>query len=106
MWSESQGNGVELNTLAWCELAASGHIARSGLGTRTGVRCAIRPRPSQQFRKGATSVQYLTAGCCVGRRPNRFLQVVRSRLNLSSGEKRAGCADMVGVPSGAVFCSR
>ena len=25
-------------------------------------------------------------------------------LNLSSGEKRAGCADCVAVPSGAVFC--
>lgn len=29
------------------------------------------------------------AGCCVGRRPNRFLSVTRCRENLSSGEKRA-----------------
>lgn len=30
------------------------------------------------------------AGCCVGRMPNLFLHVIRSRENLSSGEKRAG----------------
>lgn len=53
--------------------------------------------------EAAADIQYLTAGCCVGSRLNRFLHVVRSRLNLSSGEKRAGCADMVGVPSGAAF---
>ena len=71
-----------------------------------------------------------TAGFCVGSRLKRFLQVTRSwhvearrivsacktrrrrsgmraartRENLSSGEKRAGCADCVGLPSGAVFC--
>jgi hypothetical protein len=45
------------------------------------------------------------AGCCVGRMPKRFLQVMRSLLNLSSGEKRAGCADLVGVPSGPIFCT-
>lgn len=44
------------------------------------------------------------AGCCVGSKPNRRLVVVRSLLNLSSGEKRAGCALIVGEPSGAVFC--
>jgi hypothetical protein len=37
--------------------------------------------------------------------PNRFLHVIRSRLNLSSGLNRAGCADFVGVPSGASFCN-
>lgn len=52
-----------------------------------------------------TGTQYFWGGCCVGSRPNRFLHVVRSRLNLSSGEKRAGCADAVGVPSGPAFCS-
>lgn len=36
--------------------------------------------------------------------PKRFLHVMRSRENLSSGLKRAGCADLVGVPSGAIFC--
>mmetsp|Transcript_4761 Transcript_4761/g.7413 ORF Transcript_4761/g.7413 Transcript_4761/m.7413 type:complete len:105 (-) Transcript_4761:102-416(-) len=33
----------------------------------------------------------------------RVLQTILSRENLSSGEKRAGCADSVGEPSGAVF---
>lgn len=41
----------------------------------------------------------------MGKSPNRFLQVMRSRENLSSGENRAGCAERVGVPSGAIFCS-
>lgn len=50
------------------------------------------------------STQSSGAGICVGRMPKRFLQVMRSRLNLSSGENRAGCADLVGVPSGAIFC--
>lgn len=36
--------------------------------------------------------------------PKRFFKVIRSLENLSSGEKRAGCADFVGVPSGASFC--
>lgn len=31
---------------------------------------------------------------------------MRSRENLSSGEKRAGCADFVGEPSGATFCAQ
>ena len=35
----------------------------------------------------------------------RFLHSTRSRENLSSGEKRAGCALCVGVPSGASFCA-
>ena len=44
-------------------------------------------------------------GRCVGSRPKRFFRMTRSRENLSSGEKRAGCAECVGVPSGAVFCT-
>ena len=43
-------------------------------------------------------------GFCVGRRPKRFLHATRCLENLSSGLKRAGCADCVGEPSGAVFC--
>jgi hypothetical protein len=43
------------------------------------------------------------AGRCVGSRPNRFLHSTRSRLNLSSGEKRAGWAEWVGV-SPTYFC--
>ena len=70
-----------------------------------------------------------TAGFCVGSRLKRFFSVTRScggngrrgvsrgckrrgggdvrrtRENLSSGEKRAGCADCVALPSGAVFCA-
>eukprot|EP00967_Tisochrysis_lutea_P039872 scaffold47821_cov29-Tisochrysis_lutea.AAC.5 len=45
-----------------------------------------------------------TCFCCVGSRPKRFLQMSRCFENLSSGEKRAGCADSVGLPSGASFC--
>eukprot|EP00955_Chlamydomonas_euryale_P097109 365052-Chlamydomonas_euryale.AAC.40 len=44
------------------------------------------------------------AGSCVGKIPKRFFSVTRSRLNLSSGENRAGCADLVGSPFGSVFC--
>ena len=45
-------------------------------------------------------------GPCVGSSLKRFLHSTRSRENLSSGEKRAGCALCVGVPSGASFCAR
>eukprot|EP00951_Prasinocladus_malaysianus_P042429 scaffold514604_cov41-Prasinocladus_malaysianus.AAC.1 len=39
------------------------------------------------------------AGSCVGNIPNLFLIVTLSFENLSSGEKRAGCAEAVGLPS-------
>ena len=34
----------------------------------------------------------------------RFLHIKRCFENLSSGEKRAGCAEMVGLLSGVSFC--
>jgi hypothetical protein len=34
----------------------------------------------------------------------RFFSVMRSLENLSSGEKRAGWADLVGLPLGSTFC--
>jgi hypothetical protein len=37
--------------------------------------------------------------------PKRFLRVTRSLENLSSGEKRAGWADLVGLPSPSSFCN-
>ncbi len=43
-------------------------------------------------------------GCWVSRRPKRFFTVTRCRENLSSGEKRAGWAELVGSPSGFTFC--
>ena len=36
----------------------------------------------------------------------RFLHATLCLENLSSGEKRAGCADCVGLPSGADFCDQ
>lgn len=42
----------------------------------------------------------------MGKMPKRFFRVMRSRENLSSGEKRAGCADLVGVSAGPSFCAR
>eukprot|EP00232_Nephroselmis_pyriformis_P026009 CAMPEP_0182861486 /NCGR_PEP_ID=MMETSP0034_2-20130328/5524_1 /TAXON_ID=156128 /ORGANISM="Nephroselmis pyriformis, Strain CCMP717" /LENGTH=57 /DNA_ID=CAMNT_0024993423 /DNA_START=308 /DNA_END=481 /DNA_ORIENTATION=- len=45
------------------------------------------------------------AGCWVGRMPKRFLHCTRCLENLSSGEKRAGWAEAVGLPSGASFLS-
>lgn len=45
-------------------------------------------------------------GRCVGSRPKRRFVSTRSRENLSSGEKRAGWADAVGVPSARDFCVR
>lgn len=43
-------------------------------------------------------------GCWVSKRPKRFFSVTLCRENLSSGENRAGCAELVGCPSGHVFC--
>jgi hypothetical protein len=37
-------------------------------------------------------------------KPKRFLHAIRCRLNLSSGEKRAGCALSVLFLSGVSFC--
>ena len=41
----------------------------------------------------------------MGSRPKRFLHIMRCLENLSSGEKRAGCAEIVGLPSGVSFCA-
>lgn len=41
--------------------------------------------------------------CCVSNSPKRFFSVTRWRDHLSSGEKRAGCADLVTVPSRTFF---
>lgn len=46
------------------------------------------------------------SGFCVSSRPKRFLIVRRWREYLSSGEKRAGCADKVGRPSSVRFCKK
>lgn len=43
-------------------------------------------------------------GCWVIRRPKRFFTVTLCLENLSSGEKRAGWAELVGCPSGQIFC--
>ena len=40
---------------------------------------------------------------CMGSKLKRRLQMSRCLENLSSGEKRAGCADTVGLPSGDSF---
>lgn len=45
-------------------------------------------------------------GCWVSRRLKRFFTVTRCRENLSSGEKRAGWAELVGWPLGLTFCWR
>ena len=39
--------------------------------------------------------------CWVGRRPNLFFSMIRCRENWSSGENRAGCADLVALPAGS-----
>lgn len=49
------------------------------------------------------NTQYWIGSCCVGSKPNLFLVVILSLLNLSSGENRAGWADCVADPSGACF---
>ena len=43
-------------------------------------------------------------GCCMGSSLKRRLHIKRCFENLSSGEKRAGCAEMVGLLSGVSFC--
>lgn len=47
-----------------------------------------------------------SAGSIVMRMPKRFLHASRCLENLSSGEKRAGCADCVGLPFGSTFCGK
>lgn len=42
--------------------------------------------------------------CWVSRTPKRRLRTRRCREKRSSGEKRAGCAEKVGLPDGDVFC--
>ena len=64
----------------------------------TGRTCSTTRVPRAEVYKA-------TCGRCIGRRPKRFLQISRCLENLSSGEKRAGCADSVGLPSGASFCA-
>lgn len=44
-------------------------------------------------------------GSWVGRMPYRFFMVTRCRENLSSGEKRAGWAVVVTMPSTVFFLS-
>lgn len=46
-----------------------------------------------------------TAGESVSNTPNRFLRVTLCLEYLSSGEKRAGWAEMVGLPAGSVLFS-
>ena len=98
-------------------LVGRGNVRGGGRGySRQGVKRVDegQPRgtgtcqllPSRMWRGARAGDQYWCPGFCVGSRPKRFLHVVRSRENLSSGEKRAGCADCVGVPSGAAFCGR
>lgn len=50
------------------------------------------------------SAQRTIGACCVGRTPNLVLLATLAPENLSSGEKRAGCADSVRLPSGFAFC--
>ena len=57
------------------------------------------------YRKRVSSNHNDGSGCWVGRIPKRFLSVTRWREYLSSGENRAGCADIVGMPLGSSFCS-
>ena len=81
-------------------------------GRRHALRAAQSPGAARRRRAAGGAArrrrgrraQSSGAGSCVGRMPKRFLSVTRSRLNLSSGEKRAGWALLVGVPSGATFC--
>ena len=49
--------------------------------------------------------QHATLAFWMGSRPNRRLMVIRSREYLSSGEKRAGWAEVVGRPSSDTFFS-
>lgn len=52
-----------------------------------------------------TATQRTIGACCVGSTPNLFLLATLAAENLSSGEKRAGCADSVSLPSGFAFCT-
>lgn len=89
------------------------HIARRNAGNTTEVHSheaslnsSSTHAPAAAHQAAVGSPTYNSGGGrCVGSRPNRFFRMTRSRENLSSGEKRAGCAECVGVPSGAVFCA-
>lgn len=97
-----------------CKAVAASAGALCAVATADCASCAARSQarcqqqPSTHAHCCANWTEVLPAhssgaGCCVGRMPKRFLQVMRSRENLSSGEKRAGWADLVGLPSGATF---
>lgn len=45
-------------------------------------------------------------GCWVSSMLKRFFNITRCRENLSSGENRAGWAELVGSPSGVTFCGK
>jgi hypothetical protein len=85
---------MALHGAAWrCMVPHGACLAASSVAQQAQGLCQARP-------------SYISwGGCCVGRMPKRFFSVTRSRLNLSSGEKRAGCADLVGRPLGSVFCA-
>ena len=55
---------------------------------------------------GINSEIYIGFWGCLGKyKPKRFLHATRCRLNLSSGENRAGWALCVIFPSGVSFCN-
>ena len=95
--------GVESGQLA--RLHTSSHVWPE-LSISTAARAA-REAPAGGWRRALSTLtpcQSLRGGCCVGSSLKRRLHSTRSLENLSSGEKRAGCAEKVGEPSGAAFC--
>jgi len=88
---------------ACCSFGKTTPLAQQRL-RRVGPRSCSHSRSTAAL---TTACAQSSSGApCVGSSLNRFLHSTRSRENLSSGEKRAGCALCVGLPSGASFCAR
>ena len=79
-------------------------IVKTGNALRTGIdMTGVTPGIHVDNAGGDVDDYHALAGCWVGSRPKRFLTVYRWRENLSSGEKRAGWAEVVGLPLGSTF---
>jgi len=65
------------------------------------IICVTRHQEELRLRQ----IQRGLEGSCEGNMPNRFFIVTRCLECLSSGVKRAGCADFVTLPSSVTFLS-
>ena len=87
-------SAVKVNNVLYHDVLQS--PPRAPLGRQLGVtEWGPSPLSAVVYRMGR--------GCWVSSRPKRFFTVTRCLENLSSGEKRAGWAELVGLPKRSIF---